>query len=133
MSLRVNRAILSAAAVAALLAGTACHAPDSEARAPSIGTDRPADARAIRSSDLRDLTLGTTSVAQIEQRFGEPDERAIDGALIYRWATVRRPDQSLGFRTIDATLGDGEQVVREESVKFQFAGGVLSKICRERS
>jgi hypothetical protein len=132
MSSRIDRAILSCAAMVALLVGASCSAPDSEARAPAAQEGAVATARAIRPTDLKDLTLGKTSVADIEQRFGEPDERATDGAMTYRWATVRQSDRSLGLRTVDATLQPGEEVVREESVTFRFAGGLLNKICNER-
>ena len=65
----------------------------------------------IRSMDLVDLQVGKTSPAQIEQQFGPPDERRQDGALVYRWTNER---------------GRG-------SITFQFAGGALSQLCRERS
>jgi hypothetical protein len=133
MTSRWNRLILPAAAVVGLLACASCSTPDSEARAPVSREQAVADARAIRPSQLKDLTLGETSVADIEQRFGEPDERAIDGAMTYRWETVRKADQTLGVRTVGATLEPGEKLVRKESVTFRFAGGLLNKVCQERS
>jgi hypothetical protein len=133
MTSRWNRMILSAAAIGGLLACASCSAPDTEARAPAPQERAVANGRPIRPSQLKDLTLGKTSVADIEQRFGEPSERAIDGAMTYRWEVVRRPDQTLGVRTVDATLEPGERLVRKESVTFRFAGGLLNKICQERS
>jgi hypothetical protein len=133
MTSRWNRMILPAAAMAGLLACASCSAPDSEAGAPAQRERAVANARAILPSQLKDLALGKTSVADIEQRFGEPDERAIDGAMTYRWEMVRLPDQTLGVRKVDATLEPGERLVRKESVTFRFADGLLSKICQERS
>jgi hypothetical protein len=98
------RTVLSAAALVGLLLLCACEVRES--------TAGPAPRREeIRSSDLQNLTLGKTSPQEVEGLFGPPNERKDDGALVYRWATDR---------------GSG-------SITFQFAGGALSKLCRERS
>jgi hypothetical protein len=93
-----------AAALAALSLLPACHVGESTAELPPRREE-------IRSQDLENLTLGKTSTEDVEKLFGTPDERKDDGALVYRWAT---------------DTGGG-------SITFQFAGGALSRLCRERS
>jgi hypothetical protein len=67
---------------------------------------------------IRQVHLGQTTAGDLEQQFGTPDERAADGALVYRFATTR-------------TRGDRTRT-EEESVTFRFADGRLAKICRAR-
>jgi hypothetical protein len=77
---------------------------------------------------LRELTIGRATPADVESVFGPPDERAPDGALTYRSATVRRQLH----RVAGWTLSASEQV-EERTTTFRFTGGMLSKICRSRS
>jgi len=82
----------------------------------------------IPPRDLDAVALGKTTPPEIVARFGEPDERAPDGALTYRSSIVRRVRAGLGglWRT-------SEEKVEEESVTFRFENGALARICRSRS
>jgi hypothetical protein len=67
----------------------------------------------IAAADIDRLKLGRTQAGEVEQIFGHPDRRDLDGSFIY--FTKRRPS--------------GEQ----DSVTFRFAGGSLAKICTHRA
>lgn len=85
--------------------------------------------QAVRGSDLAKLTIGRSTAADVERILGAPDERGADGSLVYRATAVRR-----SFRSVAGVpLGSSEQVVGSRTARFQFAGGVLQKVCRERS
>ena len=72
------------------------------------------------ASDLvRHMTVGQTTAADIEQRFGLPDDRPPDGSLVYRFRRVPH----------EGARGDTET----ETVTLRFERGVLQKICRTRS
>jgi hypothetical protein len=98
------RELITGAALAGLLSLCACRVPESDADLGPRGVE-------IRSRHLQTMRLGETTPEEVERRFGVPDERGPDGTLTYRW-TIRE---------------------RGGSVRFQFAGGALSKLCRERS
>ena len=76
--------------------------------------------RPRNASDLvRQVAVGQTTAADVEQRFGLPDDRPPDRSLVYR------------FR---AAPHDGPRVDTDtETVTLRFARGVLQKICRARS
>jgi hypothetical protein len=96
-------------ALAGALAVAACRAGDP---AHSHRPDRAADA-------VKQVSLGHTTAAGIEQLFGPADQRAEDGALVYRFERAR---------------GDADRRRFEvETVTFRFTRGVLSKVCRTRS
>jgi len=103
------RAILIALALASAGAGWSCNrgeaAPD---RRPSSAADA-----------VRQVRLGQTTAREVEQRFGAPDERAADGALVYRFESARERG--------------GRMQAEEETVTFRFAAGKLAKVCRTRS
>ena len=82
----------------------------------------------IAGADVRALVFGRTTPAEIERRFGEPAARGPDGALTYRYSTVRRSERRIAGWTIPIS-----EQVREHTVTFRFAGGVLSRMCRARS
>ena len=67
---------------------------------------------------IRRVHLGQTTPGDVQQLFGGADERAPDGALIYRFNVTRKR---------------GEQVRAEvETVTFRFTNGTLAKVCRTR-
>ena len=102
---RTTRALVLSGAFAL----AACRAGDP---AHSHRPDRAADA-------VKQVSLGQTTAAGIEQLFGPADERPEDGALVYRFERAR---------------GDGDRRRLEvETVTFRFTRGVLSKVCRTRS
>jgi hypothetical protein len=73
-----------------------------------------------RAADaVKQVSLGHTTAAGLEQLFGPADERGQDGELVYRFERVR-------------TDGDRRRV-DVETVTFRFDRGVLSKVCRTRS
>ena len=76
-------------------------------------TQRPRDAAAL----VDRVTIGRTTADDIMQQFGVADERAPDGALLYRMPVSSRE------------RGKGD---RSETVTFRFERGVLSRICRAR-
>ena len=82
----------------------------------------------IAGTDVRGLIFGWTTPAEIEHRFGEPAARGPDGALTYRYSTVRRSERRVAGFAIPIS-----NQVREHTVTFRFTGGVLSRICRARS
>jgi len=111
--------LLLAAAVAALLLGGGC-----EQRSQTTLTGHP-----VRARDVAKLTIGGSTAADVERVFGPPDERAEDGALVYRASAVRRSGRSFaGF-----LVGGTEEVLSQRTAKFRFADGVLTQVCRERS
>ena len=79
---------------------------------------------AVHDRDVAQLSIGHSTRTDVEQLLGPPDERATDGALVYRADAVRRTA---------SVNGDDEQVVGTRSTTFRFDGDVLSKICRARS
>jgi hypothetical protein len=74
-----------------------------------------ADSRHVAPADLDRLRFGQTTPAEILGVFGEPDESAPDGALVYHGRQV------------------GTRPRGDETVTFRFQRGVLSKVCRTRS
>jgi len=68
---------------------------------------------------VRQVTLGQTTQADIEQRFGLADERPADGSLVYRFLKRARDGARAGTET--------------ETVTLRFERGVLRRICRARS
>jgi hypothetical protein len=92
--------------------------------APGDRGPRPSRPRAA----LDELRLGATTPAEVEARFGAPDERGAEGALTYRYAKVRRVDR----RLVGLSLPSSEEL-EEHAVTFRFANGALSKICETRS
>ena len=84
--------------------------------------------RRIARADLRQVSLGRTTPAEVEERFGVPAAREPDGALTYRFALVRRSVRHVGGWTIST-----DEHVDEHAVTFRFAHGVLARICRTRS
>jgi hypothetical protein len=84
----------------------------------------------IKQGALSVLHLQQTTAAEIESQFGEPDERAADGAVTYRYSTVRRLQPR--FAGLTLPISTGEETT-EHTVTFHFASGVLSRICRTRS
>jgi len=87
--------------------------------------------RRIPSSQLSALNIGSTTVADIESQFGDPDERASDGALTYRYTTVRQVRRQFAGWTV--SLLPADERVTVHAVTFRFTGGKLSRICRTRS
>jgi hypothetical protein len=83
----------------------------------------------VRARDLAKVTIGRSTVADVERVFGPPDERAPDGSLVYRATAVRRSARRLG----GVPLGSSEEVVSRRTAKFRFADGILTQVCRERS
>lgn len=73
---------------------------------------RPASA----TSAIARLSLHRTTVPELESLLGDPDERAPDGAFVYRFTNVR-----------------GQGRAETETVRLRFENGTLSKICRNRS
>jgi hypothetical protein len=96
-------------ALASAVGGWSCQrgeaAPD---RRPSSAVDA-----------IRQVRLGQTTPSDVEQRFGVPDERAPDGALVYRFDSTRERG--------------GRMRAEAETITFRFAGGKLAKVCRTRS
>jgi hypothetical protein len=84
----------------------------------------------IKQSALAALHLEHTTASDIETQFGEPDERAADGAVTYRYATVRQLHPQVAGWTLPISTGEE---VTEHTVTFHFKGGVLNRICRTRS
>jgi hypothetical protein len=84
----------------------------------------------IKQSALGTLQLKQTTEAEIESQFGEPDERAPDGAVTYRYSTIRRLHPRFAGLTLPISTGNE---VTEHTVTFHFKDGVLSRICRTRS
>ena len=74
-----------------------------------------ADSHGITPADLDRLRFGQTTPADVQNALGAPDERAADGALVYRERRVGSPGS------------------RRETVTFRFQDGVLRKVCRTRS
>ena len=77
--------------------------------------ERHATRPPIRGRALEQMSFGQSTPADVERVFGAADERPPDGSLVYR--------------TEDRHAGRRET----ESVTFRFEGGVLSRICRNRS
>jgi hypothetical protein len=100
---------LIALALASAAGGWSCQrgeaAPD---RRPSSAADA-----------IRQVRLGQSTASDLEQRFGVPDERAPDGALVYRFESPREHG--------------GRMQAEAETVTFRFAGGKLAQVCRRRS
>lgn len=84
----------------------------------------------VTQSALAALRMEKTTEADIQGQFGEPDERTADGAVTYRYSTVRRLHPRLAGLTLPISTGEE---VTEHSVTFHFKDGVLSRICRTRS
>jgi hypothetical protein len=84
----------------------------------------------IKQSALGTLQLNQTTEAEIESQFGEPGERAPDGAVTYRYSTIRRLHPRFAGVTLPISTG---KEVTEHTVTFHFKDGVLSRICRTRS
>jgi hypothetical protein len=84
---------------------------------------------AIRERDFSRVTIGRSTVGDVEQVFGPPDEQAPDGSLVYLATAVRRSARSIaGF-----SWGSEEEVLERREARFRFADGVLVQVCRERS
>ena len=84
---------------------------------------------AVHGRDVVQLAIGRSTRDDVERLLGAPDERAEDGALVYRANAVRRTEPSVaGF-----ALATSEEVVSRRSTTFRFEGEVLARICRERS
>lgn len=64
---------------------------------------------------IAQVSIGRTTPAEIEHLFGVADDRALDGALVYRFDRGERHQFEM------------------ETVTFRFEHGVLSKVCRARS
>jgi hypothetical protein len=81
----------------------------------ACGRDSPASARrpGTARAAIAQVQLRHTSAAALRTALGDPDEEAADGTLVYRFA--------------------GSSRVEAETVRFQFADGMLSRICRDRS
>jgi len=76
--------------------------------------------RPRNASDLvRQVAVGQTTAADIEQRFGHADDRPPDGSLVYRFRTAPHEGARVDTDT--------------ETVTLRFERGVLQKICRARS
>jgi hypothetical protein len=84
----------------------------------------------IPAAQLRELRLQSTTPTEIETRFGQPDDRANDGALTYRYATVTRVRPRVAGLALPIR---GREQVIEHTVTFRFENGVLSRICQTRS
>jgi len=95
-----------------------------EQRTETILTGHP-----IRGHDVAKLAIGRSTSDDVERLFGEPDERGGDGSLTYRATAVRRT----GHSVVGWAMADAAEVVGQRSATFRFEGGVLSRICRERS
>ena len=65
------------------------------------------------------VRLHETTPADIRAALGDPDEQASDGSFLYRFT---------------APHGHGTaRRIEDETVRFRFEAGTLSKICRTRS
>src|SRR5512138_2550591 len=96
--------------LASVVAVSACgHDPSTTARA------RPASA----ASAIAQVSLRRTTVPELRSLLGEPDEQAPDGTLVYRFT---------GAKARGSARSD-----ENESVRFRFEHGTLSRICRTRS
>lgn len=78
------------------------------------GPTRPRDAAAV----VQGVTIGRTTVFDVERQFGVADEHPPDGALVYHLHAAGR---------------DRRKDDRSEAVTLRFERGVLSKIYRARS
>jgi hypothetical protein len=85
----------------------------------------------VAPQSLASLQLDSTTSAEIEQQFGEPDERAPDGTLTYRYQSIRHDRPRFAGLTVPFTAGNNEII--EHTVEFHFENGVLSRICRTRA
>ncbi|MEW6272781.1 MAG: hypothetical protein AB1689_26180, partial [Thermodesulfobacteriota bacterium] len=113
-----------AAVVAALALALAASASGCERESRTVLTGHT-----VRARDLEKVAIGRSTTADVERVFGPPDERSPDGSLVYRATAVRR-----SIRTVAGVpVGGSEEVVGWRTAKFQFANGVLKKVCRERS
>jgi len=103
------RVALIALALASAVGGWSCQRGEATpARRPSSAADA-----------VRQVRLGQTTPSDLEKRFGVPDERAPDGALVYRFESAR--------------ARGGRMQAGAETVTFRFAAGKLAKVCRTRS
>jgi len=116
---RALRAITPA--LAALVASLTLGACERESRTTLTG-------HPVRGRDLARLTIGRSTAGDVERVLGAPDERAPDGALVYRAAAVR----SRALRIAGVAWRTGEDVTSRRVARFRFADGVLAQICRER-
>ena len=105
----VRAVLLALALTSAGAGGWGCH------RGEAAPDRRPASA----AEAIRQVRLGQTTASDLEQRFGAPDERAPDGALVYRFESTREHG--------------GRMRAEAETVTFRFAAGKLAKVCRTRS
>ena len=99
------------AAIACLLAAVVLCGCEGRNGGP---TQRPRDAAAV----VQGVTIGRTTVLDVERQFGIADEHPPDGALVYHLHAAGR---------------DRRKDDRSEAVTLRFERGVLSKICRARS
>jgi hypothetical protein len=67
---------------------------------------------------VQGVTIGRTTVFDVERQFGVADEHPPDGALVYHLRAAAR---------------DPGKDDRSEAVTLRFERGELSKICRARS
>jgi hypothetical protein len=83
----------------------------------------------IRAHDVAKLALGQSTASDVERLFGAPDERGADGSLTYRATAVRRHARSVAGWIVRGA----SQTIGWRTATFRFEGGVLTRVCRERS